>query len=75
MNSINRLNEKKAFGPDKIPIIILKRNCKTVATLLQCIFELSLNTGVVPADWKVVYVVPILKKETVQSRPTINQYP
>ena len=62
MNSINRLNEKKAFGPDKIPIIILKRNCETVATILQCIFELSLNTGVVPADWRTANVVPIFKK-------------
>ena len=34
INSINRLNEKKASGPDKIPIIILKRNCETVAIIL-----------------------------------------
>ena len=62
MNSINRPNEKKASGPDKIPIIILKRNCETVATILQCIFQLSLNTGVAPADWKTANVVPIFKK-------------
>ena len=62
LNSINRLNEKKAFGPDKIPIIILKRNCQTVATILQCIFKLSLNTGVIPADWKTANVVSIFKK-------------
>ena len=73
MNSINRLNEKKASGPDKIPIIILKRNCETVATILQCIFQLSLNSGVVPADWKTANVVPIFKKgdrsKPANSRP------
>ena len=43
MNRINLLNEKKASSPDKIPIIILKRNCETIATILQCIFQLSLK--------------------------------
>ena len=62
MNSINRLNEEKASDPDKIPIIILKRNCETVADIPQCIFQLSLNTRVVPADWKTANVVPIFKK-------------
>ena len=68
MNSINRLNEKKASVPDKIPIIILKRNCETVETIPQCIFQFSLNTGVVPADWKTANVVPIFKKRD-RSKP------
>ena len=62
INSINRLNEKIATGPDKIPIIILKRNCKIAAEIMKIIFQRSLDTGVVPSDWKTANVVPIFKK-------------
>ena len=62
INSINRLNEKKASGPDKLPIIMLKNNCEIIADILLCIFQRSLDTGIVPLDWKTSNVVPIFKK-------------
>lgn len=59
---LERLNEKKATGPDKIPITILKKFSKTIAPVLAFIYQQSLNTGEVPSDWKNANVVPIYKK-------------
>ena len=59
---IERLNEKKACGPDKIPIKVLKQCGNELAPILTCIFKQSLSTGEVPLDWKHANVVPIFKK-------------
>ena len=56
---IERLNEKKACGPDKIPIKVLKQCGNELAPILTCIFKQSLSTGEVPLDWKHANVVPI----------------
>ena len=60
---IDRLNEKKASGPDKIPIKVLKQCSNEITPVLTSIFQQSLSTGEVPLDWKQANVVPILKKE------------
>ena len=49
---IERLNEKKASGPDKIPIKVLKQCSTELAPILTCIFQQSLSTGEIPLDWK-----------------------
>ena len=59
---INRLNEKKASGPDKIPITILKKTAIAITPVLSFIFQQSLDTGEIPQDWKNANVVPIFKK-------------
>ena len=59
---IERLNEKKASGPDKIPIKVLKQCANELTPILTCIFQQSLSTGEVPLDWKHANVVPIFKK-------------
>jgi hypothetical protein len=61
-NCINRLNEKKASGPDQIPISILKKHSTILAPLLTLLFQQSYETGTIPTDWKNANVVPIFKK-------------
>ena len=59
---IERLNEKKASGPDKIPIKVLKQCSTELAPILTSIFQQSLSTGEIPLNWKHANVVPIFKK-------------
>ena len=45
---IDRLNEKKASGPDKIPITFLKQAADAITPALSFIFQQSLDTGEIP---------------------------
>ena len=57
-----KLNPKKAVGPDKVPTVLLKEHADIMAPILQVIYQQSLDTGKVPAGWKVADVVAIYKK-------------
>ena len=59
---LNGLNVHKASGPDLISTRFLKETADVIAPLLQIIFKVSLNSGEVPSDWKIVNVTPIFKK-------------
>jgi hypothetical protein len=47
---------------DGIPAYLLKRCSKVIAPSLTVIFELSLQQGAFPSEWKSANVVPIPKK-------------
>ena len=51
-----------ASGPDEISPKILKELHHEIAPILTLIFNLSLETGVVPIDWRTAGVVPVYKK-------------
>ena len=55
-------NPKKAAGPDKLPTKLLKEIATEIAPILTALFRNSLNTGLVPGDWKHALVQPIFKK-------------
>ena len=55
------LQPQKAPGPDGITPRILKLCATSIAPILQCIFQKSLDTGVLPSDWLHANVVPIFK--------------
>ena len=59
---LQRLNPKKAIGPDKVPTCILKDHTDLIAPMLKTIFQQSLDTGKVPSVWKTADVVAIFKK-------------
>ena len=61
-NLLQKLNPKKAIGPDLVPTRILKDYAEDIAPMLQLIFQQSLDSGIVPSDWKTANVVPIFKK-------------
>ena len=59
---LQKLNPKKAIGPDLVPTRILKDYADDIAPILQLIYQQSLDTGVVPDDWKMANVAAIFKK-------------
>jgi hypothetical protein len=61
-NKIRKLRQEAASGPDGIGPVILKELEDDLAPVLAKIFNKSLETGEVPADWKEANVTPIFKK-------------
>jgi hypothetical protein len=59
---IDNLKSDSAPGPDGIHPRLLKEMKKSVSVPLQIIFQKSIDTGIVPADWRRARVVPIYKK-------------
>ena len=52
----------KASGPDQISPRVLKEVAEEIAPALAILFQASLNTGIVPADWRTALVTPVFKK-------------
>ena len=59
---LKQLNPYKAPGPDNISPMILKELATDISPLLQLIFQKSLDTSVVPNDWRIASVSSIYKK-------------
>ncbi|KAK3094514.1 hypothetical protein FSP39_002723, partial [Pinctada imbricata] len=59
---LQNLQPHKATGPDSIPARLLKELSVELAPALSHIYQISLNAGCVPEDWKMAYIVPIFKK-------------
>ena len=59
---LNNLKPGKAAGPDKIRPLMLKELHVELTPNIEVIFERSLETGKLPADWCRANVTPIFKK-------------
>ena len=58
---ITNLDSSKAYGPDFIPVVVL-RNCEPeVSYILAELFNMCLKESCFPDCWKVSLVVPVLK--------------
>ena len=57
-----RLDRRKAGGPDGLTPSLLRFVATNISCAVSAIFRHSLNTGVVPREWKTALVVPIHKK-------------
>ena len=55
------LNPNKAAGPDEIKPRVLKELATEITPILTIIFQISLESGVVPSDWKTARVAPVYK--------------
>jgi len=55
------LNPNQAKGPDEISHRLFKEHTET-APILTIIFQRSLDTGIVPKDWKHAIITPAFKK-------------
>ncbi|CAB4038149.1 Hypothetical predicted protein, partial [Paramuricea clavata] len=60
---LHNLDINKAQGPDGIPARLLKETARQIAPSLTALFNKSLNTGVLPCNWKLANVVPVHKKD------------
>src|SRR5699024_1626182 len=60
-SALRKIKNSQTAGPDQIPSFLLRDCCVCLTGPLSKIFNLSLNTGVFPAKWKLSKVVPILK--------------
>ena len=56
-----RLRESKTAGPDGLPASLLKHGGPDIPDLLFNLFNLSLNSGEVPTQWKRSIVIPHFK--------------
>uniref|UniRef100_A0A452GZ21 Reverse transcriptase domain-containing protein n=1 Tax=Gopherus agassizii TaxID=38772 RepID=A0A452GZ21_9SAUR len=59
---LEQLDGTKSEGPDNLHPRILKELAREIASPLVKIFKQSVNSGVVPYDWRIANVVPIFKK-------------
>ncbi|CAM5100391.1 unnamed protein product [Eretmochelys imbricata] len=59
---LKQLNGTKSGGPDNLHPRILKKLAPEIASPLARIFNKSVNSGVVPYDWRIANIVPIFKK-------------
>jgi hypothetical protein len=57
-----KIDVNKAQGPDGIPTIIYKNLATVLAPSMSMLFNLSIQSGVVPKEWKWANVVPVFKK-------------
>ena len=61
-NPLGNISPYKATGPDAIPAHISCKLSAEVAPALTFVFQMSLDTGQIPGDWHMAYIVPIYKR-------------
>ena len=59
---LKNLQPNKAAGPDDLRPTVLKELHHEISPILQVIFQVSLNSGILPNDWTKARVSPIFKK-------------
>ena len=62
LKKLKSLKISSAAGPDNIHPRILKETQLEIAGPLKHIFQLSINEGTLPRDWKDGNITPIFKK-------------
>jgi hypothetical protein len=60
---LKNLKPHNAIGPDSIPSFILKAAADQLLPILTELYQTSLNTAVVPQNWKDAHVVLLFKKD------------
>ena len=61
-NKINNMKENKSPGVDGIAPKILKETVEQICTPLAHVFNISLQEGIVPLEWKEANIIPLFKK-------------
>ena len=61
-SKINNMKENKSSGVDGISPKTLKETVEQITTLLAHMFNMSLQEGIVPFEWKEANIIPLFKK-------------
>ena len=73
LDQLKNIQTSKSCGPDGIPPKLLKTAAPVISSHLAYLFNLSLNSGIIPDEWKMARVTPIHKggdtSETNNYRP------
>ena len=56
------MKEYKSLGVDGIPPKLLKEIVEQISTPLAKVFNLSLEEGIVPSEWKEANITPLVTK-------------
>ena len=72
---LQKINPRKACGPDMIPARILKDLADEIAPLLASIFQRSFGCGEVPDDWRSANNTHVLRRETDSKQVITVEYP
>ena len=59
---IKKMKDNKSPGVDGIPRKLLKEIVEQISTPLAKVFNLSLEVGIVPSEWKEANITPLFKK-------------
>jgi hypothetical protein len=59
---LNNINSHKPTGPDGIPARLLHEYASFIAPAPTKIFQISVNTGTIPDEWRSALIVPVFKK-------------
>ena len=62
LSALNQLNLRKSPGLDGISVKLLKDTSDVIAQPLANIFNLSLQTGIFPDDWKIAKISPVFEE-------------
>ena len=62
LKRLQKIDDKKATGLDKIPSKLLKTAASIIAPQVTNIFSKSILTGIYPSEWKTARVTPVFKK-------------
>ena len=61
-SKINNMKENKSPGVDGISPKILKEIVEQISMPLAHVFNMSLQEGIVPLEWKEANIIPLFKK-------------
>ena len=59
---IKKMKDNKSPGVDGIPPKLLKEIVEQISTPLAKLYNLSLEEGIVPSEWKEANIMPLFKK-------------
>ena len=61
VSKINNMKENKSPGVDGISPKVLKDTIEQISTPLAHVFNMSLQKGIVPFEWKEANIIPLFK--------------
>ncbi|NEQ69831.1 MAG: hypothetical protein F6K21_30935 [Symploca sp. SIO2D2] len=62
LTALDSMNKNSSPGPDGVHPHVLDKIKKDIVAPLTDIFNKTLETGIVPSDWKIANITPIFKK-------------